>query len=62
MDKVSAAPIRYLKRRGLLDDTLVVWGGESGRTPVSEAGDGRDHNPYGFTTWMAGVGVKAGLA
>ena len=54
--------IRDLKRRGLLDETLVVWGGEFGRTPVSENGDGRDHNPYGFTMWMAGGGVKGGLA
>ena len=49
MDQASAALIRDLKRRGLLDETLVVWGGEFGRTPVSESGDGRDHNPYGFT-------------
>lgn len=62
MDKGSAALIRDLKRRGLLDETLVVWGGEFGRTPVSEAGDGRDHNPYGFTMWMAGGGVRGGLA
>jgi Protein of unknown function (DUF1501) len=60
MDRASAALIRDLKRRGLLDSTLVVWGGEFGRTPVSESGDGRDHNPYGFTMWMAGGGVKAG--
>jgi uncharacterized protein (DUF1501 family) len=51
-----------LKRRGLLDETLVIWGGEFGRTPVSEAGDGRDHNPYGYTMWMAGGGVRGGLA
>ncbi|MES1257247.1 MAG: DUF1501 domain-containing protein [Acidobacteriota bacterium] len=62
MDKASAALLRDLKRRGLLDETLVVWGGEFGRTPVSEAGDGRDHNPYGFTMWMAGGGVKPGIA
>jgi hypothetical protein len=60
MDRASAALIRDLKRRGLLDSTLIVWAGEFGRTPVSESGDGRDHNPYGFTTWMAGGGVKAG--
>jgi len=60
MDRASAALIRDLKQRGLLDETLVVWGGEFGRTPVSEGGDGRDHNPYGFTMWMAGGGVKAG--
>ena len=62
MDQASAALIRDLKRRGLLDETLVVWGGEFGRTPVSEAGDGRDHNPYGFTMWMAGGGIRGGLA
>ena len=56
------ALIRDLKRRGLLDETLVVWGGEFGRTPVSESGNGRDHNPYGFTMWMAGGGFKGGLA
>jgi uncharacterized protein (DUF1501 family) len=49
-----------LKQRGLLDDTLVVWGGEFGRTPMSEKGDGRDHNPYGFTMWVAGAGIRGG--
>ena len=49
-----------LKQRGLLDETLVIWGGEFGRTPMSEKGDGRDHNPTGFTIWMAGGGVKGG--
>jgi hypothetical protein len=62
MDKAAAALIRDLKRRGLLDDTLIVWGGEFGRTPVSESGTGRDHNPYGFTMWMAGGGIRGGLA
>jgi hypothetical protein len=62
MDRASAALIRDLKRRGLLDETLIVWGGEFGRTPVSEAGDGRDHNPYGYSMWMAGGGVRGGLA
>ncbi len=62
MDQGSAALVRDLKRRGLLDETLVVWGGEFGRTPVSEAGDGRDHNPYGFTMWMAGGGMRGGIA
>jgi hypothetical protein len=61
MDRASAALIRDLKSRGLLDETLVIWGGEFGRTPVSEKGNGRDHNPYGFTMWLAGGGVKAGL-
>jgi hypothetical protein len=62
MDQASAALIRDLKRRGLLGQTLIVWGGEFGRTPVSENGDGRDHNPYGFTMWLAGGGIKGGLA
>jgi uncharacterized protein (DUF1501 family) len=62
MDRASAALIRDLKRRGLLDETLVVWGGEFGRTPVSESGTGRDHNPYGYTMFVAGGGFKGGLA
>jgi Protein of unknown function (DUF1501) len=60
-DKPVAGLIKDLKRRGLLNDTLVVWGGEFGRTPMSEKGDGRDHNPYGFTMWMAGGGIKPGI-
>jgi hypothetical protein len=60
MDQPVAALLTDLKRRGLLDETLVVWGGEFGRTPMSEKGDGRDHNPTGFSMWMAGGGVKAG--
>ncbi|QDV16014.1 hypothetical protein Pan153_06330 [Gimesia panareensis] len=60
MDLPVAGLIRDLKQRGLLDETLVVWGGEFGRTPMSEKGDGRDHNPTGFTMWMAGGGVKGG--
>jgi hypothetical protein len=60
MDKPVAGLIRDLKSRGLLDETLVIWGGEFGRTPMSEKGDGRDHNPYGFTMWMAGGGVQGG--
>jgi hypothetical protein len=60
MDKPVAALIKDLKQRGLLDETLVIWGGEFGRTPMSEKGDGRDHNPFGFTMWMAGGGVKGG--
>ena len=60
MDKPVAGLLRDLKHRGLLDQTLVIWGGEFGRTPMSEKGDGRDHNPYGFTMWMAGGGVKGG--
>jgi hypothetical protein len=60
MDRACAALISDLKGRGLLDETAVVWGGEFGRTPVSESGDGRDHNPYGFTMFMAGGGFKGG--
>ncbi len=60
MDLPVAGLIKDLKQRGLLDETLVVWGGEFGRTPMSEKGDGRDHNPTGFTMWMAGGGVKGG--
>jgi len=60
-DGPSAALIRDLKKRGLLDSTLVIWGGEFGRTPMSEGTTGRDHNPFGFTTLLAGGGVKPGL-
>jgi hypothetical protein len=56
-DRPIAGLLKDLKRRGLLDSTLVIWGGEFGRTPMSESGSGRDHNPYGFTMWMAGGGV-----
>ncbi|HLJ91639.1 MAG TPA: DUF1501 domain-containing protein [Gemmataceae bacterium] len=59
-DRPTAALLRDLKRRGLLDTTLVIWGGEFGRTPMSEGGNGRDHNPYGFTMWLAGGGVRGG--
>jgi hypothetical protein len=59
-DKPVAGLLADLKQRGLLDETLVVWGGEFGRTPMSEKGDGRDHNPTGFTMWMAGGGVTGG--
>jgi len=62
MDQAAAALIQDLKQHGLLDDTIVVWGGEFGRTPVSESGSGRDHNPYGFTMWVAGGGFRGGLA
>jgi hypothetical protein len=62
VDLPVAGLIRDLKQRGLLDETLVVWGTEFGRTPVSEGADGRDHNPYGFTMWLAGGGVKGGMA
>lgn len=59
-DKPIAGLLKDLKRRGLLNDTLVIWGGEFGRTPMSEKGDGRDHNPYGFTMWVAGAGIRGG--
>jgi Protein of unknown function (DUF1501) len=61
VDKPIAGLITDLKARGLLDDTLVIWAGEFGRTPVSESGNGRDHNPYGYTIWMAGAGLKKGF-
>lgn len=60
MDWPVAGLLTDLKQRGLLDDTLVIWGGEFGRTPMSEQGNGRDHNPTGFTMWMAGGGVRGG--
>jgi hypothetical protein len=59
-DKPIAGLLADLKSRGMLDETLVVWGGEFGRTPFNEKGDGRDHNPWGFTMWMAGGGTKGG--
>jgi uncharacterized protein (DUF1501 family) len=62
IDRPIAALLTDLKRRGLLDDTLVVWGGEFGRTSTSESGDGRDHNHWGFTMFLAGGGVKGGMA
>jgi hypothetical protein len=63
-DQATAALLKDLKQRGMLDETLVVWGGEFGRTPTVElpAGTGRDHNPYGFSVWLAGGGVKGGCA
>ncbi len=61
VDQPIAALLKDLKSRGLLNDTLVLWGGEFGRTPVSQGNDGRDHNPQGYTMWMAGGGVKGGL-
>ena len=60
MDKPVAGLIKDLKQRGLLEDTLVIWGGEFGRTPMSEKGDGRDHNPTGFSMMWAGGGVQGG--
>jgi len=60
VDKPIAGLLADLKARGMLEETLVIWGGEFGRTPMSEQGDGRDHNPTGFTMWMAGGGVQGG--
>jgi hypothetical protein len=60
-DKAIAALLTDLKAKGLLDDTLVLWGGEFGRTPTSEGANGRDHNNHGFSVWMAGGGVKGGM-
>lgn len=62
VDRPIAALLKDLKQRGLLDTTLVVWASEFGRTPHSQGGKGRDHNPYGYTMWMAGGGVKGGQA
>jgi uncharacterized protein (DUF1501 family) len=59
-DLPIAGLLTDLKARGLLDSTLVLWGGEFGRTPMSESSDGRDHNPHGFSMWLAGGGVKGG--
>ncbi len=61
VDRPIAGLLRDLKSRGLLKDTLVLWGGEFGRTPTAQGSDGRDHNPEAFTMWLAGGGVKAGL-
>ena len=61
IDQPMSALLKDLKQRGLLDDTLVIWGGEFGRTPTSENGNGRDHNHHGFTMWMAGGGVRGGM-
>ena len=61
-DRASAALIRDLARRGLLEETLVIWGGEFGRTPMVQGGDdGRDHHPNAFTMWLAGGGVRRGF-
>ncbi len=62
VDKPIAGLLADLKSRGLLEDTLVLWGGEFGRTPTAQGSDGRDHNPEAFTMWMAGGGVKPGLS
>src|SRR5690606_11069843 len=61
-DRASAALVADLKQRGLLDDTIVIWGGEFGRTPMVQGGnDGRDHHPNAFTMWLAGGGIKPGI-
>ena len=62
VDKPIAGLLKDLKARGMLEDTLVLWGGEFGRTPTAEGTDGREHHPFGFTMWMAGGGIKGGLA
>ena len=62
IDRPMTALLSDLKRSGMLEDTLVVWGGEFGRTPTTEGSNGRDHNHYGFTMWLAGGGVKGGMA
>jgi hypothetical protein len=62
VDKPIAGFLQDLKDRDLLRDTLVLWGGEFGRTPTAQGNDGRDHNPHGFTMWMAGGGVRSGQA
>ncbi len=61
VDQPIAALLKDLRQRGLLDETLVVWSGEFGRTPFAQGKNGRDHNPYGFTVWLAGGGVKPGV-
>ncbi|HEY5316318.1 MAG TPA: DUF1501 domain-containing protein, partial [Pirellulales bacterium] len=61
VDQPIAGLLKDLKNRGLLDSTLVVWAGEFGRTPFAQGSDGRDHNPFGFTIWLAGGGVKRGF-
>jgi hypothetical protein len=67
VDRPIASLLKDLKARGLLEETLIIWGGEFGRTPIADGRypdkrAGRDHNPYGFTTWLAGGGVKGGMA
>jgi uncharacterized protein (DUF1501 family) len=61
VDRPIAGLLADLESRGLLDETLIVWGGEFGRTPIAQGKDGRDHNPQGFTVWLAGGGVKGGF-
>src|SRR5262249_51751343 len=61
MDRPAAALIKDLKARGLLDDTIVLWTTEFGRMPCSQGGKGRDHNPFTFTNWLAGGGIRGGV-
>ncbi len=61
VDKPIAGLLKDLKARGLLDDTLVIWGGEFGRTPTAEGTNGREHHPFGFSMWLAGGGIKPGI-
>ena len=60
IDQPIAALLTDLKQRGMFEDTLVIWGGEFGRTPTTQGSNGRDHNAYGFSMWLAGAGVKGG--
>ena len=61
VDQPIAALLTDLKARGLLEDTLVLWGGEFGRTPTAEGNNGREHHPFGFSMWMAGGGISGGM-
>jgi hypothetical protein len=61
VDKPIAALIKDLKARGLLDETIVIWGGEFGRTPTPQGGNGRDHNPFGYTVFLTGGGFRPGI-
>ena len=61
VDQPIAGLLKDLKARGLLDETIVIWSGEFGRTPFAQGNNGRDHNPFGFSLWMAGGGVKGGM-
>ena len=62
VDQPIAGLLKDLKSRGMLDETLVLWAGEFGRTPFAQGTDGRDHNPFAYTVWMAGGGIKPGFA
>ena len=62
VDKPIAGLLADLRSHGLLDSTLIVWGGEFGRTPLAQGANGRDHHPYGFSSWLAGAGIQGGRA